>query len=216
MKRLPRLRNRADGTAAPAERRRLPPTLCLVWQFSGTALPCADAGRHLPAHHSRWPPGLRCALALCGGLSRWSGVVQHQNGRSTHIESPRRNPLHGAWFLDLDVFHQGVPFELEDEAGWMHIDRAGEPIYARRFANVEPFYNGQARVERFDGGLRVIDESRCARRAPSCIATRICGRYVAVWLASGGLTIRSCRRAGCVRSLTWNASEEVARALRAS
>ncbi len=43
-------------------------------------------------------------------------------------------------------------------AGWMHVDRAGEPAYARRFAAVEPFYNAQARVERFDGGLEVIDE----------------------------------------------------------
>lgn len=33
--------------------------------------------------------------------------------------------------------------------------------YARRFAMVEPFYNGQARVERFDGSLEVIDEAGC-------------------------------------------------------
>lgn len=43
---------------------------------------------------------------------------------------------------------------------------------ARRFAAVEPFYSGQARMERFDGGLEVIDESgvlttelRSARRS---------------------------------------------------
>jgi hypothetical protein len=31
-------------------------------------------------------------------------------------------------------------------------------MYSRRFAMVEPFYNGQARVETFDGGHEVIDE----------------------------------------------------------
>ena len=41
----------------------------------------------------------------------------------------------------------------------MHVGPAGRPLYRRRFAAVEPFYNGQARVERFDGGLEVIDET---------------------------------------------------------
>ena len=41
----------------------------------------------------------------------------------------------------------------------MHIDEAGHPLYTRRFVAVEPFYNGQARVERFDGGIEVIDET---------------------------------------------------------
>jgi hypothetical protein len=41
----------------------------------------------------------------------------------------------------------------------MHVDRAGVPIYSRRFASVEPFYNGQARVELEDGALWIIDES---------------------------------------------------------
>ena len=45
-----------------------------------------------------------------------------------------------------------------DGDGWMHVDLHGSPAYARRFAAVEPFYNGQARVERFDGGLEVINE----------------------------------------------------------
>src|SRR5690606_31550472 len=45
-----------------------------------------------------------------------------------------------------------------DNGGWMHVDVKGRPIYERRFAAVQPFYNGQARVERFDGGLEVIEE----------------------------------------------------------
>jgi hypothetical protein len=65
--------------------------------------------------------------------------------------------LHGNWFLDLDIFHKGFA-RARDEDGWMHVDLRGRPIYARRFAAVEPFYNGQARVERSDSGLEVIDE----------------------------------------------------------
>ena len=46
-----------------------------------------------------------------------------------------------------------------DSAGGHHVDTSGEPLYGERFRNVEPFYNGQARVERLDGSLLVIDES---------------------------------------------------------
>lgn len=102
--------------------------------------------------------------AVCGELWRYAGdyrdglaVVQAEDGRSTHIDLVGRQ-VHGCWFLDLDVYHKGFA-RARDEAGWMHIDPAGAPAYARRFSNVEPFYNGQARVERFDGGLEVIDES---------------------------------------------------------
>ena len=38
------------------------------------------------------------------------------------------------------------------------MDVQGEPLYSSRFANVEPFYNGQARVEGLDGSLAVIGE----------------------------------------------------------
>jgi hypothetical protein len=40
----------------------------------------------------------------------------------------------------------------------MHVDRSGTALYARRFAMVEPFYNGQARVEAEDGSLELIGE----------------------------------------------------------
>ncbi len=69
---------------------------------------------------------------------------------------PLGAPIHGARFLDLDVFHKG---RARDEDGWMHVDASGCPLYRMRFAAVEPFYNGQARVERLDGGLEVIDEA---------------------------------------------------------
>ena len=83
-------------------------------------------------------------------------VVQNDAGLSTHL-GMTGELLHGNWFLDLDIFHKGFA-RARDEDGWMHVDLRGRPIYARRFAAVEPFYNGQARVERSDSGLEVIDE----------------------------------------------------------
>lgn len=101
-----------------------------------------------PAYGQRW----RYAGDFRDGIA----VAQGDNGRSTHIGHDGAL-LHGRWFLDLDVFHKSYA-RARDEDGWTHIDRAADPLYARRFAAVEPFYNGQARVERFDGALEVIDE----------------------------------------------------------
>jgi len=55
------------------------------------------------------------------------------------------------------VFHKGFA-PKRDAEGWMHVTGEGRPGYPRRFASVEPFYNGQARVERLDGGAEVIAE----------------------------------------------------------
>lgn len=82
-------------------------------------------------------------------------VVQSADGRSTHVRLDG-TPLHRRWFDDLDVFHKGLA-RARDARGWTHVGPDGEAAYARRFAMVEPFYNGQARVERFDGALEVID-----------------------------------------------------------
>ena len=84
-------------------------------------------------------------------------VVQTDNGCSTHIYLDG-TLVHEKWFLDLDVFHKGFA-RARDKDGWMHVDIRAQPIYSRRFQAVEPFYNGQARVERFDGGLEVISEN---------------------------------------------------------
>jgi hypothetical protein len=109
--------------------------------------------RHLdlegqPAYPERW----RYAGDYRDGIA----VVQGSDGRSTHIDAAG-HLLHGRWFLDLDVFHKGFA-RARDEAGWMHIDGLGQPLSPHRFAMVEPFYNGQARVERLDGALELIDE----------------------------------------------------------
>jgi len=102
-----------------------------------------------PAYTRRWK--------YAGDYRHGIAVVQAQSGRSTHIDRSG-HLLHEQWFLDLDVFHKGFA-RARDQDGWMHVNTKGKPIYGKRFYAVEPFYNGQARVERFDGALEVIDES---------------------------------------------------------
>jgi hypothetical protein len=43
-----------------------------------------------------------------------AAVVQADDGRSTHID-PDGHPLHGRWFLDLDVFHKGYARARDEE-----------------------------------------------------------------------------------------------------
>lgn len=115
---------------------------------------CLDGRyRHLrddgcPAYSQRW--------RYAGDFRDGTAVVQREDGMHTHIDADGRL-VHGWWFEDLDVFHKGFA-RARDARGWHHVDASGTPAYARRFAAVEPFYNGQARVERFDGALEVIDE----------------------------------------------------------
>ena len=83
-------------------------------------------------------------------------VVQNDAGDHTHI-NPDGALLHDQLFNDLDVFHKRFA-RASDSRGWHHVDTAGRPLYVNRFRLVEPFYNGQARVEGHDGSLVVIDE----------------------------------------------------------
>ena len=103
----------------------------------------------IPVYQERW--------RYVGDYRDGIAVVQAGDGQSTHIDADGQQ-VHGQWFIDLDVFHKGFA-RARDEAGWTHVNRVGVPAYSRRFAAVEPFYNGQARVERFDGGFEVIDET---------------------------------------------------------
>ncbi|RMG10990.1 MAG: methyltransferase [Deltaproteobacteria bacterium] len=120
---------------------------CAVRQPGGAYFHITSDGE--PAYEARWK--------YAGDYRDGVAVVQGKDGRSTHIDLCGAL-IHGVWFLDLDVFHKGFA-RARDDNGWTHVDTSGRPAYQRRFAGVEPFYNGQARVERFDGGLEVIDTS---------------------------------------------------------
>ncbi len=123
---------------------------CTVRDFDGYYFHITSEG--MPAYTERW--------RYAGDFRDGMGVVQDENGLSTHINATG-GLVHDRWFLDLDVFHKGFS-RARDEVGWMHIDNSGQAVYTRRFAAVEPFYNSQARVERFDGGIEIIDESGSA------------------------------------------------------
>ncbi len=132
-----------------------------------------------PAYTLRW----RYAGDYRDGLA----VVQRDDGLHSHVDLTG-SLVHGRWHVDLDVFHKGFA-RARDVAGWMHVDERGEAIYERRFGSVEPFYNGQARVERFDGGLEVIDERgetvaelRPARRSEFAALS---GDLVGYWRTDG-------------------------------
>jgi hypothetical protein len=116
---------------------------------------CARDGR-CPRTKRRW----RYAGDFRDGLA----VVQRDDGLHSHIDRGGKL-VHRRWFVDLDVFHKGFA-RARDDAGWMHVDERGAP-HTRAGSPVEPFYNGQARVERFDGGLEVINELRATRCSSS-------------------------------------------------
>ncbi|MFM7200235.1 MAG: methyltransferase [Myxococcota bacterium] len=120
--------------------------LCPVRTLEGHYFHILPSGT--PAYTSRW--------CYAGDFRDGVAVVQSNKGCSTHIDRDG-HLLHNHWYLDLDVFHKGFA-RARDRQGWMHINIDARPCYLRRFASVEPFYNGQARVERFDGGLEVIAE----------------------------------------------------------
>eukprot|EP00438_Fugacium_kawagutii_P015571 Skav229704 [mRNA] locus=scaffold49:66191:71189:+ [translate_table: standard] len=113
------------------------------------------------AYDARWS---------CAGDYREGSAVVHKEGRATHVDQTGKL-LHGQWFLDLDVFHWRGPGILmagctltskairsakaaTENRPWKEIQTA----YQRRFLLVEPFYNGQARVQCHDGAWQVINE----------------------------------------------------------
>jgi broad specificity phosphatase PhoE len=103
----------------------------------------------LPAYPERW--------RYAGDFREGYAVVQDDAGLHIHIDRNGRR-LGSYALLDLDVFHKGFA-RAKDEGGWFHLRRDGKPAYSRRFAMVEPFYNGQARCEGLDGSLVVIGEA---------------------------------------------------------
>jgi hypothetical protein len=120
---------------------------CAAREQGGAYLHLGPAGE--PASAARW--------RYAGDYRDGVAVVQREDGLHTHVDAEGQR-LHGEWLLDLDVFHKGYA-RARDPGGWMHVGPDGKPAYRRRFAAVEPFYNGQARVERADGALEVIDEA---------------------------------------------------------
>ena len=133
-------------------------------------------------------------------------VVQRDDGRHSHIDKSGAL-LHGRWFPDLDVFHKNFA-RARDEQGWHHVDIEGQPLYRDRYMNVEPFYNGQARVEGNDGSLSVIGETgetlvelRVPLRSP---LEELSGDMVGMWKTQA---IRAAVELGVFESLPASAQD---------
>ena len=79
---------------------------------------------------------------VCGDFRERRAVVRLRDGLCTHIGEDGAY-THSMLYYDLDVYHKGFA-RARDERGWTHIDGDGMPLYDRRFAMAEPFYNGRA------------------------------------------------------------------------
>ena len=69
-------------------------------------------------------------------------------------------------FIDLDNFHKGYA-RARDERGWFFIDRDGEErLSGKRYAEIEPFYNGQAHVRTHAGNRLILSEEGISMAQP--------------------------------------------------
>ena len=84
-------------------------------------------------------------------------VARLQDGLCIHKDK-NGELVHDKKYLDLDVYHKGFA-RARDNNGWFHINLKGKPIYAERYAILEPFYNGFALIETLNGDKCIINES---------------------------------------------------------
>lgn len=98
----------------------------------------------------------RQAYSYVGDFKDGIAVVCREDGKSTHIDR-YGNYIHAHWYPQLDIFHKGFA-RAKDERGWFHVNKDGIPAYSQRFANLEPFYNGQAHAVDSEGSVLIIDE----------------------------------------------------------
>ena len=95
--------------------------------------------------------------SYAGDFREGFAVVRGMDGLCRHINLEGQY-IYDYSFLDLDVFHKGFA-RARDERGWHHINTEGVDISAgERYAEIEPFYNGQALVRSITGEYLVIDE----------------------------------------------------------
>ncbi len=148
----------------------------------------------------------RDSYRYVGDFKDGFAVVCNQQGLHTHIDD-QGHFMHRKWFQDLDVFHKGFA-RARSFDGWYHIDKKGASLYSERYAMVEPFYNGVARVEKTNGSLLTIDiEGReIAELRPSLEKPwqSLSGKMVGFW---GTETIASAVRLQIFGCLPGNTAE---------
>lgn len=136
---------------------------------------CSVMGHENHYYHidTQGSPLYEAKYAYAGDFRNGVATVQNHEGLHTHIDATG-NYLHGVWFFDLDVYHKGYA-RAKDDRGWCHINASGAPLYAERYAMVEPFYNERARVQTFSGKLQTIDTyGNCLTPLHTPTATQQC------------------------------------------
>lgn len=96
--------------------------------------------------------------AYAGDFREGRAVVRSLvDGLCYHIDENGRRQS-GAGLLELDVYHKSYA-RAKDTAGWFYIDRQhNDASKGKRYAMIEPFYNGQAYVITLDGERAVLSE----------------------------------------------------------
>ena len=94
--------------------------------------------------------------AYAGDFKDGIAVVCNKAGKSSHVNA-QGQLIHNKWYERLDVFHKGFA-RAKDGRGWFHITKEGSPAYDHRFADVEPFYNGQGYAQTLNGDLVILNE----------------------------------------------------------
>lgn len=95
--------------------------------------------------------------AYAGDFREGAAVVRGLDGLCRHVDLEGKL-LNQQSFFDLDNFHKGFARAC-DHRGWFFINRDGEELLdSSRFAEIEPFYNGQALVRMHSGERAVLSE----------------------------------------------------------
>jgi hypothetical protein len=109
---------------------------------------------HVDLKGSRLYPESYC---YAGDFKDGMAVIQRNDGKYSHLDI-QGHLIHNNWYHDLDVYHKGFA-RARDKNGWFHLGIDGKPVYGQRYEMIEPFYNGQARVGRYDGTLESISDN---------------------------------------------------------
>jgi len=128
-----------------------------VGNFQNGRVPVRDFGGH---YFHLDPGGGRVyaeSYVYTGDYREGIACVRKMDGLCIHIDLAGKQ-IHQTACLDLDVFHKGFS-RARDDDGWFHMRRDGTPAYKERFAEVEPFYNGQALCRDWIGRRLIVNEN---------------------------------------------------------
>ena len=121
--------------------------LCVVIDYEGHYYHINSNGERVYKENYRY----------AGDYHEGVAAVLGEDGLFFHVLNDG-SKLNSSKFLEAGTFHKGYA-TVRDSVGWFHCNRNGEEVYKDRYASIEPFYNGLARVTAFNGEIKRIDET---------------------------------------------------------